>query len=206
MTRADGILSLAEEMPPAAFPQRTVTRLLAADTPGTGRASAAWLCFAWAPADPLFPSSPGEFSVQPARRDEKREALEVILRSFSMDSQWNDSYLRMERYLTSAVERLFQNAEPSCLLLRKGNRPVAASLLDPDPEAPHHLISGPCVTMEYRNRGIGSLMLAESLRALGNAGLPVVRGITREGTVSGRFIYPKFGSSREIGRFPGEEE
>jgi ribosomal protein S18 acetylase RimI-like enzyme len=165
----------------------------------------AWLRFAWDCADLRVPSAPGGFSVLPARRDEKREALEVVLRSFSMDSQWNDSYLRMERYLAEEVERLFQFPEPLCLLLRKGNRPVSASLLDPDPEAPHHMVSGPCVTMEYRNRGIGSLMLAESLRALGNAGLAVVRGITRSGTVSARFIYPKFGSSIEPWRFPGEE-
>ena len=196
-------------MRPSAFLSLVSVRFpyCAADVPGSGGSQtgpAPWIRFLWKATDPVFPGSPGEFSSRPARREEKRDVLEVLLRSFSMDAAWNDSYLRMEQYLTAEVERLFQSTEPLCLLLQKGNRPVAASLLDPDPEAVNHLVSGPAVTMEYRNRGLGSLMMEESLRALEKAGLGDIRGVTRDRTISAKHIYPKFGSVREVYRFPGE--
>jgi len=105
-----------------------------------------------------------------------------------MDSAWNDSFAQVERYLTEAVARIFNATEPLCLVIPKGNRMIAASLLDPDPAAPIHLVSGPSVLMEYRNRGIGSRLLHASLTALAEAGVSEPIGITRGKTVAARHV------------------
>ena len=48
---------------------------------------------------------------------------------------------------------------------------IGASILVPDPTRGNHLTPGPCVLMEYRNRGLGTALLEESLRQLRAAGL-----------------------------------
>ncbi|MCE9588615.1 MAG: GNAT family N-acetyltransferase [Verrucomicrobia bacterium] len=137
-----------------------------------------------------------------ARREEGEDVLQTVLLSLSMDSSWNDSYAMAEHYLTSMVGRLFNETEPLCLVIQKGNRLIAASLLDPDPEAVHQLVSGPMVTTEYRNRGIGSRLLHASLAALQERGLTRASGITRDRTVAARHVYTKFGSVSESFSFP----
>ena len=84
-----------------------------------------------------------------------------------------------------------------CLVMPKGSRLIAASLLDPSPEASSHLVSGPAVLMEYRNRGIGSRLLHASLEALRGNGITVASGITRAKTMAARHVYPKFGGVAE---------
>jgi predicted N-acetyltransferase YhbS len=114
-----------------------------------------------------------------------------------MDSTWNNSFAQAEQYLTEAVARIFNTTEPLCLVIPKGNRMIAASLLDPSPEAPIHLVSGPSVLMEYRNRGIGTRLLHASLAALAEAGVSKPTGITRDKTVAAKYVYPKFGGTFE---------
>jgi len=135
-------------------------------------------------------------------REEGEEVLKVILLSLSMDSSWNDSLAAAEQYLRAEVGRIFNAENPLCLVLPKGNRIIAASLLDASPEAESHLISGPCVLMEYRNRGIGSRLLHASLAELGERGIPLASGITRARTVAATHVYPKFGGSGEPSTLP----
>lgn len=135
--------------------------------------------------------------IRRATREEGEEVLRVLLLSLSMDSAWNDSFAQAERYLSEAVARIFNDTEPLCLVIPKGNRMIAASLLDPVPEAPSHLLSGPSVLMEYRNRGIGSRLLHASLEALAEAGVTNPAGITRDKTVAAQHVYPKFGGISE---------
>jgi GNAT superfamily N-acetyltransferase len=49
---------------------------------------------------------------------------------------------------------------------------------------------------EYRNRGVGSGLLAASLGFLRDKGLSKVRGVTRANSTVARFVYPKFSSSQ----------
>jgi predicted N-acetyltransferase YhbS len=120
-----------------------------------------------------------------------------------MDSSWNDSYAQAEQYLTAAVGRIFNEEDPLCLVIQKGSRLIAASLLDPEDASMNHLVSGPAVTMEYRNRGIGSRLLQESLGALRARGLKRIIGLTRDRTVAARHVYTKFGSVSESFLFSG---
>ena len=68
--------------------------------------------------------------------------------------------------------------------------------MDTDAEASNHLLSGPMLLHEYRNRGLGSGMLVASLAFLKSKGLQKARGVTRANSTSARFIYTKFSSTQ----------
>jgi len=164
--------------------------------PGGGDTTSPWLRFSWNTSS-LGQAPAGSDQIRPATREEGEEVLRVLLLSLSMDSAWNDSFAQAERYLSEAVSRIFNSTEPLCLVIPKGNRMIAASLLDPLPEASFHLVSGPSVLMEYRNRGIGSRLLHASLAALAEAGVAAPCGITRDKTVASKHVFPKFGGTSE---------
>ena len=163
-----------------------------------------WRRFSWSLSSvlPIDTSSQNGDLIRLARREEGEDVLQTVLLSLAMDSSWNDSYAMAEHYLTSTVGRLFNESEPLCLVIQKGNRLIAASLLDPDLDAVHQLVSGPLVTTEYRNRGIGTRLLHASLAALQERGLTRATGITRDRTVAARHVYAKFGSVSESFGFP----
>jgi GNAT superfamily N-acetyltransferase len=163
-----------------------------------------WRRFSWSLSSvlPIDTSSQNGDLIRLARREEGEDVLQTVLLSLAMDSSWNDSYAMAEHYLTSTVGRLFNESEPLCLVIQKGNRLIAASLLDPDPDAVHQLVSGPMVTTEYRNRGIGTRLLHASIAALQERGLTRATGITRDRTVAARHVYAKFGSVSESFSFP----
>jgi hypothetical protein len=163
---------------------------------GGGDTASPWLRFVWN-SSVLGTAPAGSDLIRRATREEGEEVLRVLLLSLSMDSAWNDSFAQAERYLSEAVARIFNATEPLCLVLPKGNRMIAASLLDPDPESQTHLVSGPSVLMEYRNRGIGTRLLHASLAALSEAGVATPSGITRDKTVASKYVFPKFGGTSE---------
>lgn len=169
---------------------------LAPDRHVAGGSAAPWLRFSWKTAA-IGPAPAGTDLIRPATREEGEEVLRVLLLALSMDAAWNDAYARAEQYLREGVSRLFNAEEPRCLVIPKGNRLIAASLIDPQPEAAVHLLSGPSVLMEYRNRGIGSRLLHASLVALGEAGVSEAHGFTRDKAVSAKHVYPKFGGVSE---------
>lgn len=144
--------------------------------------------------------------IRHATWEESQKVSEVILNSLSLDSAWNGSFVTVEQYLKDAVTRLFSKEEPLCLVIPKGNRLIAASLLDPAPEASSHLLSGPAVLPEYRNRGIGTQLLQASLIALRERGLSTVHGITRANTTGARHVYTKFGGLGEPIQLPSTGE
>jgi hypothetical protein len=160
------------------------------------RDSSRWSRFSWK-TDSLgtLPATPsGADLIRRATREEGEDVLHVILLSLAMDSGWNDSLQLVEEYAKASVSRIFNAEEPLCLVIPKGNRLIAASLLDPTVESPNHLVSGPSVLMEYRNRGIGSRLLHASLTELRERGIASASGVTRDKTVASRYVYPKFGS------------
>lgn len=144
--------------------------------------------------------------IRPATKGEFEKVLEVILNSLALDTSWNGSFVKVEQYLKQSTNRLFDQEEPLCFVLPKGNRLVAASLLDPSPEASSQLLSGPTVLAEYRNRGIGSHLLRVSLAALRDRGLTTVSGVTRANTIGARHVYAKFGGIGDSVQFPSDVE
>jgi predicted N-acetyltransferase YhbS len=163
-----------------------------------------WMRFTWQTSELPGPLSKIETSdlIRTATREESGKVLEVIMHSLSMDSLWNDSKSKVEQYLKNAVERLFSQDDPLCLVIPKGNRLIAISLLDPAMDALSHLLSGPIILVEYHNRGIGSRLLEASLAALRDRGHAKVTGLTRVNTLASRYLYPKFGGLGETISFP----
>jgi GNAT superfamily N-acetyltransferase len=181
------------------FPMRLpgTARPLSPDTQaGGGDTISPWLRFNWQTAG-VVALPEGSDQIRRATREESEEVLRVLLLALSMDSAWNDAYAQTEQHLRASVSRLFNAEDPLCLVIPKGNRLIAASLLDPDPEASNHLASGPAILMEYRNRGIGTRLLQASLEALRGAGVATATGVTRDRTEAARYVYPKFGGKAE---------
>jgi len=178
---------------------------LSPDSQSAGVISSPWLRFSWKTSGiGALPAVGGDL-IRHATRDEGEEVLRVILLSLSMDSAWNDSLAAAEQYLKAEVARIFNGEDPLCLVLPKGNRLIAVSLLDPTPEAASHLVGGPAVLMEYRNRGLGTRLLHASHTELGVRGVSVASGITRARTVAATHVYPKFGGVAEPTGFPSSK-
>ena len=96
----------------------------------------------------------------------------VICRSFAHDTAWGDA-IHEVKGCSMAGWNAFSIRKPAALMLtlRHGLRIIGAAILMPDCGAENHLAPGPCVLMEYRNRGLGTALLGESLRQLREAGL-----------------------------------
>ncbi len=155
-----------------------------------------WLRFEWDLS--RVPTEGGEiappFLVRAAKKEEMDVALNVMASAFSMDTGWGDMRDTMIERLRKSAQPAFDRETPSCIVLLHGSRIIGASLLNDDPAAEGHLASGPCILHEYRSRGYGTVLLKASLEALRQAGVKKVRGLTREKTITARFVYPKFGA------------
>ena len=163
-----------------------------------------WVRFTWQTAS-VPEIHPGHTSdiIRPATKDETQKVIDVILQSLSMDSSWNPSMVKkVEQYLVDAATRILAQDEPLCLIIPKGNRLIAASLLDTSAGSASQLLSGPAVLVEYQNRGTGARLLHASLAFLRDRGCATVSGVTRANSVAAKYVYPKFGGAEESIQFP----
>ena len=162
-----------------------------------------WVRFTWN-LKSLPESGPAlqeNYVVRRANKSEEKAVQRVIQTSVSLDSDWVDTPSAVIHNIDVRVKDAFTAREPHipCLVLCHGARIVGASVLNFDPEATTHLITGPCILLEYKNRGLGSVMLYESLVLLKAAGLEFAHGVTKKNVPSSKFVYPKFeGTSAEF--------
>jgi GNAT superfamily N-acetyltransferase len=68
-------------------------------------------------------------------------------------------------------------------------------VISAEAEADMHLIPGPCVSMESRNRGFGTRLLEQALTRLREAGLQQAAGLAKENLPVSKFLYPKFNAT-----------
>jgi len=152
-----------------------------------------WINFQWkAGASASGDASIAPITVRPAGKSDEEGVSKVLKSAFAVDSGWGDVSRKLMDYLLENVGAVFATEEPSCLVAVHGSRIIGASLLDLAPEAPNHLLSGPCVLHEYRNRGVASALLGASLAHLAQSGVKTARGLTRANSITARFVYPKF--------------
>lgn len=153
-----------------------------------------WLSFEWKTSGV---SEVGEalapLLIRPARKDDEEVVKKAVLSAFSMDPAWGDVTRALTEKFGTLIGTAFEAAEPPCVVLLHGSRIIGASHMDVAIEASNHLVTGPCVLHEYRNRGLGSALLQASLVFLREHGVSTARGITRGNSISARFVYPKFG-------------
>ena len=141
------------------------------------------------------------YHIRPVARSEERNVRAVISSSFALDMNWSDTLKTMQGWIESRLDEVFEHKIIPCLVVTHGNRVIGASLLDPSREADCHLISGPCVLNEYRNRGIGTELLFQSLNALREAGFETAHAVTKSNVPVAKFVYTKFDSVSEPWEF-----
>lgn len=158
-----------------------------------------WVRFTWdlrafeAPQSDL----PSHYIVRRALRTEEEVVRKAVFSAFSLDSDWSDSLNRIWPTLNEQLENTFKSKEPKCLVLTHGTRVIGASVLSTETDAIYQFISGPCILVEYRNRGLGTVLLAASLSMLKENGLDSATGITKKSIPAAKFVYHKFGGVSE---------
>lgn len=138
---------------------------------------------------------PSHFSVRAATPEESRSASTVIFSALSLESNWTDTQKRLQPKLEEQIEQAFEQTPVPVLVVTHGQRIIAASLLSLAEDDEVHLLSGPCVTAEYRNRGLGTALLLASLKLLQAHGLRQAYGVCKAIAPTSKFVYSKFGST-----------
>jgi hypothetical protein len=155
-----------------------------------------WIQFRWDLTQlPKFEAKlPEHYEIGAATADDETELRKIISASFVLDPAWNATTQEVMETIEPWLERAF--ASPvNCLALRHGVRIIGAAVISPEPDAKIHLSPGPCVSMEYRNRGFGTRLLEQSLLRLKEAGLIEAIGVTLENAPATKFLYTKFSST-----------
>ncbi|MEI7959096.1 MAG: hypothetical protein WCI40_08295 [Verrucomicrobiota bacterium] len=157
-----------------------------------------WAHFSWdlTKGAPPCPPLPPAYAIRRATPEDHDSARAVVLSAFTLDSDWNPFWGEIRPLIETALHEVFhEKSEPLCLLLTHGTRIIGASGLSSEREGRKHLLTGPCLSMEYHNRGFATALLGRSLLALREAGVATARGVTKQGSATAQFVYPKFGST-----------
>lgn len=155
-----------------------------------------WVRFTWdvTKLPPLAATLPEHYEISPAGPEDEKELRRVILSSFTLDPAWNPSIKEVIPTVDSWLDRAFEGTTTTLLALRHGLRIIGAAVVFTSEETDNHFSPGPCVLMEYRNRGFGSCLLIRSLAALRDHGLPEVSAIATANSPATKFLYTKFDS------------
>ena len=136
------------------------------------------------------------YAIRQATAEEHKIVHKTIFSAFSLDMDWSDTLKILQDRLEAEIGRIFEQKKIiDCLVVTHGSRVIGASALDTRPDAENHLLTGPAILSEYRNRGIGSKLLYGSLQALREAGLVRAQGIIKDNVLAAKYVYPKFDSS-----------
>jgi hypothetical protein len=149
-----------------------------------------------------LPDGAGEISapfvLRHAGEQEADEVLTLVQASYNLDPEWSGCASHIKDTVLPGVMRTLAK-EPSCLFVQHGNRVIAASVYDCEPGKDGvHLVSGPCVLIEYRSRGIGAALLGATLEALRNRGLNEATGHTKPKSPSAKYLFTKFGGKPAV--------
>lgn len=154
-----------------------------------------WISYRWdlVALDASATATLAPYAFAAAHTDDHEATLRAIQSATKLENsigRWDS-----ERELTRLIERAFDPAEPECVVVRHGTRIIAASVLNLTDTALPTFITGPTVLHEYRNRGIGSMLLLASLLHLKDRGEKTATACAAPGSIAARFVYPKFGGT-----------
>src|SRR5207237_10771228 len=141
-----------------------------------------WASFCWDLAKADLPGIVDQkhYRLRIVGAEDYEETRKMIGRSFALDPNWNSALHEVNAIVENAISRSLSLATTACLAWRHGSRIIAGTFLAVDPNASEQLIPGPCVLMEYRNRGLGTLLLAAAMQHLRGAGLRGACQLTRQ--------------------------
>ena len=156
-----------------------------------------WIRFRWDLTQlPQFEEElPEHYEIGPATAEDEAELRKVITSSFVLDPAWNPSTQEVMETIEPWLAQAFSAPASTCLALRHGLRIIGVAIISHNAEAEVHLAPGPCVSMEYRNRGFGTRLLEQSLLKLREAGLKEAAAIAHENAPATKFLYTKFNST-----------
>ena len=156
-----------------------------------------WKRFTWnlTALPPLAHPLPDQYIVRPAARDDARLVSHVVFTALTLDSAWADTLQLFREKLAASIDLAFAREAAPALVIMHGPRIIAASVISTEPGAEAHLLSGPCVLVEYGNRGLGTALLHHTLTLLRSTGLDHATAVTKENAPACKFVYPKFGST-----------
>ena len=135
---------------------------------------------------------PEHYEISQATPDDEKELRRVVTSAFALDPEWNAAMQEVMQTVEHWLGETLQSEGNACLVLRHGSRIIGGSVLSVAPDAQHHLSPGPCVLMEYRNRGFGTRLLERSLNLLRENGLTRAVGLCKENSPVTKFVYTKF--------------
>jgi GNAT superfamily N-acetyltransferase len=153
-----------------------------------------WVQFTWdlTRLPPLDRELPEHYQIARAAREDESELRKVISHAFVLDAAWNPAMQAVMQTIDVWLDDAFASPTSIFLALRHGLRIIGTSVLTVDPLAEDHLTPGPCVLVEYRNRGFGTLLLEHSLQALREAGVSRAVAVSKANSPVAKFLYPKF--------------
>jgi Acetyltransferase (GNAT) family len=156
-----------------------------------------WIRFTWDLTQlPTFESAlPEHYEIGPTTADDEKELRKIISSSFVLDPMWSPELQEVMEKIEAWLDRAFASSTCMFLALRHGSRIIGASVISTDPDADMHLIPGPCISMEYRNRGFGARVFEQALTRLRDAGLRSASGVAKENVPVSKFLYPKFNAT-----------
>ena len=156
-----------------------------------------WVRFSWdLTALPATASElPERYQIAPATKADEMGLRKVFSSSFLLDPIWNPAIGDVMQRIQARLDRLFACEAGTCLALRHGSRIIGAAVASADLGSEDQLALGPCILMEYRNRGFGTRVLERSLFWLREAGLVRASGMALDYAPVAKFLYPKFGGS-----------
>jgi ribosomal protein S18 acetylase RimI-like enzyme len=134
------------------------------------------------------------YTVRPAFAEDRKAVTAILLSAFSLDSAWSDIGAGLRDWLSSQIDIAFDREAAPAIVITHGQRIIAASAINTDVDAETHLVTGPCVSMEYRSRGLGTALLYHTLAHLRQSGLAIAHGVTKDNVAATKFVYPKFGA------------
>ena len=162
-----------------------------------------WIRFTWDLTQlPAFDTElPEHYEIGPATAEDEMELRKIISTSFVLDPMWSPDLQEVTEKIEAWLDRAFASSECAFLALRHGTRIIGASVLSMQADAEMHLIPGPCISMEYRNRGFGTRLLEKALTRLREAGLSQAAGVAKENVPASKFLYPKFNATSSPHQF-----
>lgn len=163
-----------------------------------------WIRFTWDLTQlPSFNEElPEHYEISAATAEDEKELRKVISSSFVLDPAWSPAMQEVTGKIDLWLERAFTSPACTFLALRHGLRIIGAAVISQDAGADVHLAPGPCISIEYRNRGFGTRLLEQSLTRLREAGLEEAIGVAKENAPVTKFLYPKFNGTASPHDFP----
>lgn len=154
-----------------------------------------WINFAWDLTAAELPAAevPKRYRLESTGPEDHEETRAMITRAFALDPTWNSSLEEVHAVVENSIARVLESTATSCMALRHGSRIIGGLFIALDQSQPEQLVPGPCVLVEYRNRGLGTLLLGNALRHLRDAGVKRASAIAKPGSPAARFLFPKFG-------------